>query len=205
MVDETEYTFDDYTNISAGGGGMKPTAKDGFAISGELTLRVHRKDGSVEEEKLQNLIVNGAFNYLPQLLVGNTNARINTMAVGTGGWDHELGVPKLVMPSDGSLFEHYQSGVMNYYGGTPPEGVVEGIQWRTEPQRNTPGHPEYSPFIGIATYAYTFDCRTDTAHINESALFVSDGTMFSKRTFPARVLSLGDFLEIVWEIGVTRF
>jgi hypothetical protein len=130
------------------------------------------------------------------LLVGETNLGAFYIQIGTGGINPEN--PNTILEpktTDTALIAHYAEGE-----------TVRAT--RITPEQGLPGDQTYVPFSAVARMAYTFDFH-ETVKIPEAGLFtaqaVAGPTMISHRIFFPRQMYDQDFLELVWEIGFSRY
>ncbi len=200
------------------GRGMIP---ERLGLSGELTLR-HIRDGKVIDEQVYtNLIVNGGLQHLAGLLLQvkddpNRARGAFFIQIGTGAIAPHPDEPDatIVLParaSNTALYRYFsQSGTKINVDGDGSGDDEAPRRMRILEEQGKPGDPDYVPFTAIAQVAYTFDFdHVDSVEISEAGLFTgayktSGCIMLAHRTFARMLMIQADFLEIVWEIGLTR-
>lgn len=167
-------------------------------VVGELTIRHIRGGQVIFEETDRNLITNSGLSQFAKLAIGESNLGAFYIQIGTGGVDPLN--PNTILepyPTDKSLIDFYAEGE-----------TVRTIRESGFSGNPLPGDTNYVPYSVVARMAYTFDFH-ETVRIPEAGLFTapyaSNPVMIAHRIFFPREMVDQDFLELVWEIGFSRY
>lgn len=165
-------------------------------VVGELTVRHIRGGQVIFEETDRNLITNSGLSQFAKLAIGESNLGAFYIQIGTGGVN-PLNPNSILEPNanDTALIDFYAEGeTVRTIRETPAVGI--------------PGTTTYVPYSIMARMAYTFDFH-ETVRIPEAGLFTapraSNPVMIAHRIFFPREMVDQDFLELVWEIGFSRY
>ena len=167
-------------------------------VVGELTVRHIRGGQVIFEETDRNLITNSGLSLFAKLAIGESNLGAFYIQIGTGGVDpsnpNTILEPKV---NDTALIDFYAEGE-----------TVRTIRESGFSGNPLPGDTYYVPYSAVARMAYTFDFH-ETVRIPEAGLFTaphaSNPVMIAHRIFFPREMVDQDFLELVWEIGFSRY
>jgi hypothetical protein len=165
-------------------------------VVGELTVRHIRGGQVIFEETDRNLITNSGLSQFAKLAIGESNLGAFYIQIGTGGVNPSN--PNSILDpnaNDTALIDFYAEGeTVRTIRETPAVGI--------------PGTTTYVPYSVTARMAYTFDFH-ETVRIPEAGLFTaphaSNPVMIAHRIFFPREMVDQDFLELVWEIGFSRY
>ena len=165
-------------------------------VVGELTVRHIRGGQVIFEETDRNLITTGGLSQFAKLAIGESNLGAFYIQIGTGGVNPSN--PNAILEpnaNDTALIDFYAEGeTVRTIRETPAVGI--------------PGTTTYVPYSVTARMAYTFDFH-ETVRIPEAGLFTaphaSNPVMIAHRIFFPREMVDQDFLELVWEIGFSRY
>lgn len=165
-------------------------------VVGELTVRHIRGGQVIFEETDRNLITTSGLSQFAKLAIGESNLGAFYIQIGTGGVN-PLNPNAILEPNanDTALIDFYAEGeTVRTIRETPAVGI--------------PGITTYVPYSVTARMAYTFDFH-ETVRIPEAGLFTalhaSNPVMIAHRIFFPREMVDQDFLELVWEIGFSRY
>lgn len=167
-------------------------------VVGELTIRHIRGGQVIFEETDRNLITNSGLSQFAKLAIGESNLGAFYIQIGTGGVD-PLNPNTILEPyaTDTALIDFYAEGE-----------TVRTIRESGFSGNPLPGDTYYVPYSVVARMAYTFDFH-ETVRIPEAGLFTapraSNPVMIAHRIFFPREMVDQDFLELVWEIGFSRY
>ena len=164
-------------------------------VVGELTVRHIRGGQVIFEETDRNLITNSGLSQFAKLAIGESNLGAFYIQIGTGGVNPSN--PNSILDpnaNDTALIDFYAEGeTVRTIRETPAVGI--------------PGTTTYVPYSITARMAYTFDFH-ETVRIPEAGLFTaphaSNPVMIAHRIFFREMVDQ-DFLELVWEIGFSRY
>jgi hypothetical protein len=165
-------------------------------VVGELTVRHIRGGQVIFEETDRNLITKSGLSQFAKLAIGESNLGAFYIQIGTGGVNPSN--PNSILEpnaNDTALIDFYAEGeTVRTIRETPAVGI--------------PGTTTYVPYSVTARMAYTFDFH-ETVRIPEAGLFTaphaSNPVMIAHRIFFPREMVDQDFLELVWEIGFSRY
>lgn len=165
-------------------------------VVGELTVRHIRGGQVIFEETDRNLITKSGLSQFAKLAIGESNLGAFYIQIGTGGVNPSN--PNSILEpnaNDTALIDFYAEGeTVRTIRETPAVGI--------------PGTTTYVPYSITARMAYTFDFH-ETVRIPEAGLFTaphaSNPVMIAHRIFFPREMVDQDFLELVWEIGFSRY
>lgn len=167
-------------------------------VVGELTVRHIRGGQVIFEETDRNLITNSGLSQFAKLAIGESNLGAFYIQIGTGGVDPSN--PNTILEpkaTDTALIDFYAEGE-----------TVRTIRESGFSGNPLPGDTYYVPYSVVARMAYTFDFH-ETVRIPEAGLFTaphaSNPVMIAHRIFFPREMVDQDFLELVWEIGFSRY
>ena len=167
-------------------------------VVGELTVRHIRGGQVIFEETDRNLITNSGLSQFAKLAIGESNLGAFYIQIGTGGVDPSN--PNSILEpnaNDTALIDFYAEGE-----------TVRTIRESGFSGNPLPGDTYYVPYSVTARMAYTFDFH-ETVRIPEAGLFTaphaSNPVMIAHRIFFPREMVDQDFLELVWEIGFSRY
>lgn len=167
-------------------------------VVGELTVRHIRGGQVIFEETDRNLITNSGLSQFAKLAIGESNLGAFYIQIGTGGVDPSN--PNSILEpnaNDTALIDFYAEGE-----------TVRTIRESGFSGNPLPGDTYYVPYSVVARMAYTFDFH-ETVRIPEAGLFTaphaSNPVMIAHRIFFPREMVDQDFLELVWEIGFSRY
>ncbi len=165
-------------------------------VVGELTVRHIRGGKVIFEDTDRNLITASGLSQFAKLAIGESNLGAFYLQIGTGGVNPSN--PNSILEpnaNDTALIDFYAEGeTVRTIRETPAVGI--------------PGTATYVPYSVTARMAYTFDFH-ETVRIPEAGLFTaphaSNPVMIAHRIFFPREMVDQDFLELVWEIGFSRY
>lgn len=165
-------------------------------VVGELTVRHIRGGKVIFEDTDRNLITASGLSQFAKLAIGESNLGAFYLQIGTGGVNPSN--PNSILEpnaNDTALIDFYAEGeTVRTIRETPAVGI--------------PGTTTYVPYSVTARMAYTFDFH-ETVRIPEAGLFTaphaSNPVMIAHRIFFPREMVDQDFLELVWEIGFSRY
>lgn len=156
-------------------------------VVGELTVRHIRGGQVIFEETDRNLITKSGLSQFAKLAIGESNLGAFYIQIGTGGVDPSN--PNSILEPNAN-----DTALIDFY--------AEGETVRTIRETSAVGYSV------TARMAYTFDFH-ETVRIPEAGLFTaphaSNPVMIAHRIFFPREMVDQDFLELVWEIGFSRY